>query len=139
MVQQSRFPVRITSPDGGDLFLFEQLTCQDRLSEPYTLDLQVLSEKDDIQPKDVMGKPMTVLVQQAAGGDRQFHGLVSRFVLTGEHTFSGERGVRQLYRYQLRLQPWFWFLTKAADCRIFQKKTVPDIFEAVAKDHGFHD
>lgn len=139
MAQQSRFPVRITSPMGGELFLFEQLACQERLSEPYTLDLQVLSEKDDIQPKDVLGQPMTVLVEQPAGGDRPFHGLVSRFVQAGESTYSGERGTGRLYRYQLRLQPWFWFLTKAADCRVFQKKTVPEIFEAVAKDHGFHD
>jgi type VI secretion system secreted protein VgrG len=37
------------------------------------------------------------------------------------------------------LQPWLWFLSRTADCRIFQKKTVPQIFEAVAKECGFSD
>jgi type VI secretion system secreted protein VgrG len=46
---------------------------------------------------------------------------------------------RQLYRYQLRLQPWLWFLSRTADCRIFQNKTVKEIFEAVVKGHGFSD
>jgi type VI secretion system secreted protein VgrG len=139
MPQQSNFPVRITCPQAADPLLFEQLTCHERLNEPYTLQLTVLSEKNDIRSEQLLGQPVTVLVEQPAGGDRHFHGIVSRFVQTGEHTQTGERVPRQLFRYQLRLQPWFWFLTRAADCRVFQKKTVPDIFEAIAKDHGFHD
>jgi type VI secretion system secreted protein VgrG len=139
MPQQTHFPVRITCPKAAEPLFFEQLTSHERLSEPYTLQLTVLSEKNNIQSQQLLGQPMTVLVEQPAGGDRYFHGIVSRFVQTGEQVLSGERVPRQLFRYQLRLQPWFWFLTRAADCRVFQKKTVPDIFEAIAKDHGFHD
>jgi type VI secretion system secreted protein VgrG len=134
-----QFPIRITCPKPADPLLFEQLTCQERLNEPYTLELTALSPERDIKAQDLLGHPVTVLVEQPAGGDRHFHGLVSRFVQTGEQTLTGESVPRQLFRYQLRLQPWFWFLTRAADCRVFQNKTVPDIFEAVVKDHGFHD
>ncbi len=35
--------------------------------------------------------------------------------------------------------PWLWFLTRTADCRIFQNKKVPDIIQKVFKDLGFHD
>jgi len=139
MPQQRNFPVRIVCPKTVDQLFFEQLTCDERLSEPYTLQLTVLSGKNDIQSRQLLGQRMTVLVEQPAGGDRHFHGIVSRFVQTGEQVFSGESVPRQLFRYELRLQPWFWFLTRAADCRVFQKKTVPEIFEIIAKGHGFHD
>jgi type VI secretion system secreted protein VgrG len=35
--------------------------------------------------------------------------------------------------------PWLWFLTRTADCRIFQSMTVPDIVQKVFSDHGFND
>jgi type VI secretion system secreted protein VgrG len=31
-----------------------------------------------------------------------------------------------------------WFLTRTADCRIFQNKTVPQIISEVFRDHGFN-
>ena len=139
MASQNQFPVRIKSPTAAGELLFERLACVERLSEPYSLQLTVLSTRNDLKPDDLLGEPVTVLVEQPAGADRPFHGLVSRFVQTGEQVLSGERIPRQLYRYQVRLQPWFWFLTRAADCRIFQKKTVGDIFESIAKEHGFQD
>ncbi len=35
--------------------------------------------------------------------------------------------------------PWLWFLTRTADCRIFQTMTVPDIIKQVFRDQGFTD
>jgi type VI secretion system secreted protein VgrG len=37
------------------------------------------------------------------------------------------------------VHPWLWFLTRCADCRIFQQKKVPDIIKEVFGDHGFTD
>ena len=34
------------------------------------------------------------------------------------------------------MQPWLWFLTRTADCRIFQDMTVPEIVKKVFEDHG---
>src|SRR5260370_14808653 len=33
--------------------------------------------------------------------------------------------------------PWLWFLTRTADCLIFQDKNVPDIVKDVLQRHGF--
>ena len=33
--------------------------------------------------------------------------------------------------------PWLWFLTRNANCRIFQQKTVPEIIKKVFQDLGF--
>ena len=35
--------------------------------------------------------------------------------------------------------PWLWFLTRDADCRIFQNQTIPDIIKKVFTDLGFND
>jgi len=140
MAQSGHFPVEIASyPKGAGELLFESMSCQERLSEPFNFQLTALSEKDDIKAEDLLGQPIGVSVQQPLGGERHFHGLVSRFVVTGERTVVGGSNPRTLYRYQLRLQPWFWFLSRAADCRVFQKKTVVQIFEALAKEHKFQD
>ena len=35
----------------------------------------------------------------------------------------------------MTVRSWLWFLTRTADCRIFQEKTVPDIIKEVFADH----
>jgi type VI secretion system secreted protein VgrG len=35
------------------------------------------------------------------------------------------------YRYHAVVRPWLWFLSRTADCRIFQDMTVPDIVKTV--------
>ncbi|NOY84051.1 MAG: hypothetical protein GXO96_04360 [Nitrospirae bacterium] len=39
-----------------------------------------------------------------------------------------------LTEFEATLVPWFWLLTRNFDCRIFQKKTVPDIVKE--SNHG---
>ena len=41
--------------------------------------------------------------------------------------------------FKAELVPWTWLLTRTANCRIFQKLTVPAIVEKLFKDHGFKD
>ncbi|MFH2002398.1 MAG: type VI secretion system tip protein TssI/VgrG, partial [Planctomycetota bacterium] len=65
------------------------------------------------------------------GKKRYFTGLVSRF----EHI--GVLGRRAHYRAVVK--PWLWFLTRTANCRIFQEMTVPDILMQVFRDRGFTD
>jgi type VI secretion system secreted protein VgrG len=139
MGQQDKFPVQVTSPAAAGALLFERLSCTERLSEPYCFDLTVVSARDDVSTDRLLGQPVTVTLKLPGGGARPFNGLVTRFVRTGEQTTGMNQSSRQLYRYQLRLQPWLWFLTRTADCRIFQNKTVKEIFEAVVKGHGFSD
>jgi type VI secretion system secreted protein VgrG len=43
------------------------------------------------------------------------------------------------HAYHATVHPWLWFLTRSADCRIFQNKTVPDIIKEVLKEQGFTD
>jgi type VI secretion system secreted protein VgrG len=136
---QDKYPVQVTSPPAAGALLFERVSCSERVSEPFCFDLTVVSERPDVNGKDLLGQPVTVSLTLPAGVTRPLHGLVTRFVRTGEQTTGMTQSSRQRFRYQLRLQPWLWLLTRTADCRIFQNKSVTDIFEDVVKGHGFSD
>jgi uncharacterized protein involved in type VI secretion and phage assembly len=43
------------------------------------------------------------------------------------------------FKYQARLCPWPWFLTRTSDCRIFQDQGVPEIVKTVFQDHAVAD
>ena len=59
---------------------------------------------------------------------RYFNGYVTRFAQGGM--------VGRYYEYRMTVRPWLWFLTRTADCRIFQEKTVPEIVKEVFADHS---
>ena len=67
----------------------------------------------------------------ADGDSRYINGFISRFAQTGSDA-------RFTY-YRAEVVPWLWFLTRTADCRIFQNMTVPDIINKIFKDLGFTD
>ena len=71
---------------------------------------------------------MTVKLRAAAtSASAIFNGYVTRFAQGGT--------AGRYYVYQATVRPWLWFLTRTADCRIFQDKTVPDIVKEVFEDH----
>ncbi len=43
------------------------------------------------------------------------------------------------HRYYATVRPWLWFLSRTADCRIFQELTVPDIVKQVFERPGVAD
>src|SRR5262249_36198666 len=51
----------------------------------------------------------------------------------------GGKSVQDLYQYSAEVVPWPWFLTRTANCRMFQKMKLPDIIQKVFKDFGFSD
>jgi type VI secretion system secreted protein VgrG len=121
-------PVTLTSPFPADSLLFEAMTASAGLSQLGEMQLTLLSSKPDLKPEDLLGKPVTVKVQLRDDAKRFFHGYVTRFGI-GPH-----RG--QYFTYQATVHPWLWFLTRTADCRIFQELSVPDIAKKVFEDHG---
>ena len=72
---------------------------------------------------------MTVRLTLPQGETRYFNGFVSRFCHLGPQG--------RYNAYHATLRPWLWFLTRTADCRIFQDRTVPDIVKTVLQEQGF--
>jgi type VI secretion system secreted protein VgrG len=121
-------PITLTSPVPAADLLFQSMNATAGLSTLGEAQLSLLSLKPDLKPEDLLGKPVTVTVQLRDDAKRHVHGYVTRF----------GTGVRQgkYFAYQATVRPWLWFLTRTADCRIFQDMTVPDIVKKVFEDHG---
>ena len=121
-------PITLKSPLPAKDLMFESMTASAGLSMLGEMQLGLVSEKPDLKPEDLLGKPMTVSVALRDDKQRHFHGYVTRFGI-GAH-----RG--RYFGYQASVRPWLWFLTRTADCRIFQEQSVPDIVKKVFEDHG---
>ena len=121
----------VTTPLGEDKLLVKRMQGQERLGAPFEYRLDLLSEDIDIDPNDLLGKPATLSLRLLDGGKRYFNGWINRFAQVG---FDGADAL-----YEATLVPWLWFLSRTADCRIFQDQTVPDIVKAIFREQGFTD
>jgi type VI secretion system secreted protein VgrG len=131
MAIQTERPIAVSSPLGEDVLLFHGMTAREELGRLFQYDLDLLSKKETIKLEDVLGQGLTVRLGLMDDQDRFFHGIVSRFCHAGT---LGDFAI-----YQATLRPWLWFLTRTANCRIFQEMKVPDIIKKVFRDHGFSD
>ncbi|KRP63008.1 type VI secretion system Vgr family protein [Pseudomonas trivialis] len=128
--QASRL-ARITSPLGPDVLLLNEMGGGEELGRLFNYELQLTSLDANIDLNQLLGKPMSVGVQLADGGERHFHGIVAR---CSQNIDQG-----QFASYQVTLRPWFWLLSRTSDCRIFQNLSIPQIIKQVFRDLGFSD
>ena len=118
----------LTTPLGPDL-LFRSLRGREELGRLSEFEISAVSTRADILPKDLLGKSITVKVElRSAGAYRYLNGYVTRFAQGGT--------VGRYSEYRMTVASWLWFLTRTADCRIFQEKTVPEIVKEVFADHA---
>ncbi len=128
--------LRIATPLGPNDLLALEFRGHEGMSELFSFEVDLLSEKPDISFDDVVGKNVTVSVLMKAepGEDseaRYFNGIVSRFS-QGASRFD-------CTAYTMHIVPWLWFLTRTADCRIFQKQSVREIIKKIFGEYGFAD
>jgi type VI secretion system secreted protein VgrG len=121
----------LNTPLGKDVLLLREMSGTEVLSQPFLWDLDLLSEKGDLNADDLLGQKVSVACTLPNGKKRYFHGLVSEFSQGG--------WLQRYYRYRASVRPWYWMLTRTADCRIYQEMSVTQIFEAVVKQYGFTD
>lgn len=121
-------PYTLTTPLPAGALRFHELSHSAGLSQLEETRLHLLSDKPDLAPDELLGQPMGLAVEMRDGVQRHIGGHVTRFGL-GRHQ-------GRYFGYEAVLRPWLWFLTRTSDCRIFQSQTVPEIVEAVFKDHA---
>jgi type VI secretion system secreted protein VgrG len=120
----------IKTPLGEELLLLS-MSGSERLGRLFHYELELLSKNNQISFEDIIGQTVTITLKLPDGSQRYFNGLVSQFSQVGT------KGNYVLYKAVLK--PWFWFLTRTADCRIFQEMKVPDIIKQVFRDLGYTD
>ncbi len=115
----------------GDTLLFYRMRASEELGRLGAFQLELLSPSSSIDVDSILGKNVTVNLGLPDDKVRYFNGYVTRFEQQGM--------VGRYHRYAALVQPWLWFLTRTADCRIFQDMTVPEIVKKVFADHDTAD
>ncbi len=98
---------------------------REAISKPYRFDLELVSERPDLDLQALLHKPAFLAFDPAGKG---IHGLVHRIA-------QGESGQR-LTRYRLTLVPQLAYLAHRTNQRIFQHLSVPQIVAQVLEEHG---
>ena len=80
---------------------------------------------------------MSIRLALRDGGTRYFNGYISRFTFVSMD--ESQKDHRKIYSYRATMVPWTWFMTRSADCRIFQDMKVPEIIEKIFRAKGFTD
>ncbi|MDH1146574.1 type VI secretion system tip protein VgrG [Pseudomonas mosselii] len=122
---------QINSPLGPDKLILAAMGGSEELGRLFDFELQLTSDDPAIDLNQLLGKPMSLSVQQSVGSSRHFHGIVARC------SQSVDQG--QFASYRVTLRPWLWLLTRTSDCRIFQHLSAPQIIKQVFRDLGFSD
>jgi type VI secretion system secreted protein VgrG len=125
------YPITVTTALGEGKLLYRSMKGSEELGRLFEFEVELLSDQHSLALSDLIGKRMTVSVQLPENAVRTFNGVVARF------SHVGEIGKHALYRATLR--PWLWLLTRRANSRIFQDKSVPDIIKAIFREHGLTD
>jgi len=118
----------IITPLGADVLLFHRMTAREELGRLSEFEIDLLSTRGDINLDEILAKNITIKMALPNNKTRYFNGYVARF------TQAGMQG--GLHRYHATLRPWLWFLTRTANCRIFQNLTVPEIIQQVFAAHA---
>src|SRR5215467_10736567 len=121
----------VSTPLGGDVLLLRSFTGYEAISQLFRFDLDLLSGKPSISFDSIVGKDVTMTVVLADNSERYWNGFVSRFSQNAQD--------RRFTTYRAEVVPWLWFLTRTADCHIFQSKTAPEIIKTIFEDLGFKD
>jgi len=121
----------IATPLADNVLALRSFSIQEPLGRLFQIDAELTSEDGGIDLDKVVGHNVTLRLNVGQNQDRYFNGFVSRMMqVANKGRYS---------HYRATVVPWLWFLTRTADCRIFQAKSAPDIIEAVFKGHGFND
>ena len=129
---QKNRAIGIITPLGEDVLMLVSMRGTEGMGRMFQFELDLISDQEDNKPVDfkkVLGKNVTIWLELADNKKRYFNGFVSWFSLVSVEENRKESKV--VYHYEATVVPQLWFLTRVADCRIFQEMTVPDILKKV--------
>ena len=119
------------SGDGpvNDLMV-EQFALIDRISEPFVLQLTVLTLNTQLPLKTLQHKRITLTTRLSDGSTKKHSGLIDSVDELGRDS--------EALRLKLIVKPWIAFLTHGSHSRAWQQKTVPQILDDVFDAYSHH-
>lgn len=129
-ITQAERQIAIETQLSSDLIVLRSVTIHEQLSQLPSIQAQLYSLKENIKFEDLLGTRVTLRLNLEEG-QRFFNGYITGLSQVMNH---GSYAV-----YEAFINPWLWFLTCTADCRIFQNQTIPEIIKFVFRDLGYTD
>ncbi len=130
---QTKRHIRLATTLGDDVLIPISVRGTEAMSALFRYDLQVYSTKrHDLQPKDVIAKPVTIGLVREDQTLRYFNGIVSEFEALGRRKVGSESV------YRMTVVPALWLLSHTYDYRIFQDVDVKDLINIVLADYADH-
>jgi len=129
MRQHNRL-LRLSFPneDGpGAVLLASRLEAKEALSRDFRFVVEVLSDDEGIELKDVLGKMVTIEMVREDGTMRYFNGYVFEFRL--DHTDGA------FVYYNMVLGPWLSYLNLRRDSYLFHQMSVSDQTDEIFADY----
>ena len=120
----------MSTPIGADAMLITGFQGTEHLSHLFSLELKLIAQNStSIDFGQLVGNDLLVRIATPGEGEanewRYFSGICARFS-------QGDRN-EEFTSYYAELVPKVWLLTRRAQSRIFQQKSVPDILKEVLK------
>jgi type VI secretion system secreted protein VgrG len=129
-LSQATRPGKLTTPLGADVLDLERFEGFEGQSELFEYRIDAVSERENIDFNAALGRNCCVSLK-SYGVTRHFNGVLVEAQWVGMQ--------HDLHQYRLVLRPWLWLLSHKANCRIFAKKTIPEILKDVFTKAGFRD
>lgn len=120
--------IRLDSSFGSDWLLPLYVKGTSRLGRDYEFVVDAVSSRgDEIELNALIGKAVTLWIQQLDGSYMPFHGYVHRFSRLGSDG--------PLTFYQIRFSSWLYFLRLRRDMRDWQEQNGQQILTDVFNEH----
>src|SRR5258706_8527659 len=132
-LKQENRPLGIKTALDDDVLALRSFSLQEQLGRMFQIEAELISENGEIPLDKVVGQNATIRLEIADKKTRYFNGEVCRLVQLAHKRKDTPAA------YRATIVPWLWFLTRTAECYIFQDMSVPEIIEDVFKTWGFGD
>src|SRR4051812_36059734 len=111
-------------PVGLDIRHF---TVVEHINQPFFIHILAHSSSADLSPADFVGRDVSFRIDTGTQGARSWSAVVQSFELA-------EVEDRGLSTYELTLAPKLALLEHRVNCRIFQRKSAPDIIKELLSE-----
>ena len=130
MVSEHR-ETRLTIGLGGEQVEFVGMTANERLSEPFLINLQITAPLGELDLVSHLGEKVALELSEGDDAVRFFNGTL----VEAEHLLEDGEG----FSYNLVLRPFTHFMESQRGFAIFQEKSVIDIIKDVFQRSGLTD
>lgn len=129
---------RLLTLEQQDLFgpeaVATSLSGREEISRPFEFYLSVASPLLDLQPEQLIGKPLGVRIDRGDQPPRFIHGFITH-MWAGDNIRGEDAGSGLFRLYRVRLAPWTWFMMRAARSFVYlpekELKSMAEVLEEV--------